>query len=134
MPRIYQRVGRTNRFTRASTRQCDVRNPEDVDVTGLTHLNFAFAFFDPGSFQIVPMDPHSGSLYSRFTALKSKKASLQTWISVGGWSFNDETNSPNTRTAFSNMVSSSGNRQTFINALTNFMVTYGFDGVDIDWE
>jgi len=131
---IYKLTSQTNRFIRASTRQCDIRNPEDVDVTALTHLNFAFAFFDPRSFQIVPMDAHSGSLYTRFTALKSKKASLQTWISVGGWSFNDETNSPNTRTAFSDMVSSSGNRQTFINALINFMVTYGFDGVDIDWE
>ncbi|KAJ5901541.1 CAZyme family GH18 [Penicillium taxi] len=32
------------------------------------------------------------------------------------------------------MVSSSANRQTFITSLRNFMQTYGFDGVDIDWE
>jgi chitinase len=103
-------------------------------LTGLTHLNFAFAFFDPKTFQISPMDSNSASLYSRFTALKSKKASLQTWISVGGWSFNDDTNSPNTQTAFSDMVSSASNRATFIDGLKSFMKTYGIDGIDIDWE
>lgn len=61
-------------------------------------------------------------------------SSLETWISVGGWSFNDDTNSPNTRTAFSDMASTAANRQTFIRSLMNFMSNYGFDGVDIDWE
>ena len=44
------------------------------------------------------------------------------------------TNTPNAQTAFSNIVGSAANRQAFINSLLNFMQTYGFDGVDIDWE
>jgi len=32
------------------------------------------------------------------------------------------------------MSSSSDNRAQFINGLKAFMDTYGFDGVDIDWE
>jgi len=32
------------------------------------------------------------------------------------------------------MSSSASNRQTFINGLISFMNTYGFDGVDLDWE
>lgn len=80
------------------------------------------------------MDANAGSLYSRFTALKKKQPGLQTWISIGGWSFNDATNSPNTQTAFSDMVGSAGNRRAFIVSLRNFMQTYGFDGVDLDWE
>ena len=77
------------------------------------------------------MDSHSGELYSRFTQLKDNNAGLQTWISVGGWSFTDP--GP-TRTAFSDMSSSSGNRKKFINELIKFMDNYGFDGVDLDWE
>ncbi|MCJ1307824.1 hypothetical protein MMC25_001472 [Agyrium rufum] len=32
------------------------------------------------------------------------------------------------------MASSAENRQTFINGLIKFMNTYGFDGIDLDWE
>jgi len=71
------------------------------------------------------MDGKTGALYNRFTALKSKKNGLQTWISVGGWSFTDP--GP-TRTAFSDMSSNAGSRATFINNLRSFMSTYGFDG------
>lgn len=80
------------------------------------------------------MDSADPDMYTRFTALKSKKASLQCFISVGGWSFNDDTNSPNTRTAFSDMVSTAANRAAFIISLSQFMQTYSFDGVDLDWE
>lgn len=75
------------------------------------------------------MDANAASLYSRFTALKSKKSSLQTWISVGGWSFTDP---GATQKAFSNMASSSANRGAFISGLIKFMSSYGFDGVDLD--
>lgn len=72
------------------------------------------------------MDSNSASLYSRFTALKDKKADLQTWISVGGWSFTDP--GP-TREAFSTLASSASSRQTFITSLLKFMNQYGFDGM-----
>jgi chitinase len=121
-------------MTRATTRACDKRQPEDIDLTAFTHLNFAFAFFDPTTFQMAPMTAGDETLYRRFTALKSKKPSLKTWIAVGGWSFNDATNVPNTRTAFSDMVASSANRQAFIIGLIQLLTTYNFDGVDLDWE
>ncbi|PVH76631.1 glycoside hydrolase family 18 protein [Cadophora sp. DSE1049] len=118
----------------APTRPCDKRTPEDLQLDGLTHINFAFAFFNPTTFQMSGMDAETVKLYARFTALKSKKRGLQTWISIGGWSFNDETNVPNTRTAFSDMVSTQSNRAAFISSLKQFMATYNFDGVDLDWE
>ncbi|KAK8097736.1 uncharacterized protein PG998_013222 [Apiospora kogelbergensis] len=115
----------------AATRKCQPVLPEDLNLNGFTHINFAFAFFDPSSFQIAPMDSHSGTLLGRFTALKDTRSGLQTWISVGGWSFTDP--GP-TRSAFSDMTSLAGNRQKFISGLISFMDHYGFDGVDLDWE
>lgn len=91
----------------------------------------AFAYFDPGTFTITAMDATMQSLLNRFTALKSKYPGLQTWISIGGWSFSDP---GSTLTAWSTMASSSSNRAAFISNLVQFMKTYGFDGVDLDWE
>ncbi|TGJ83730.1 hypothetical protein E0Z10_g5022 [Xylaria hypoxylon] len=105
--------------------------PEDLNLNGFTHVNFAFAFFHPTSFEIAPMDSNSATLFRRFTSLKESYSGLQTWISVGGWSFTDP--GP-TRQAFSDMASSSANRQKFISSIKSFMNTYGFDGMDIDWE
>jgi chitinase len=115
----------------SNTRKCSSVAPEDLNLNGFTHINFAFAFFDPSSFQIAPMDGKTGALYNRFTGLKSANQGLKTYISVGGWSFTDP--GP-TRTAFSTMASSTGNRAKFISGLMNFMNEYGFDGVDLDWE
>jgi chitinase len=100
----------------------------------MTHVNFAFAYFHPVTFEVVPMSPDDVPLYTRFTGLKDRKPSLQTWIALGGWAFNDPGNSPDTRFAFSTMASSLSSRQTFIRSLVQFMDTYNFDGVDIDWE
>ncbi|KAI1501196.1 hypothetical protein F5X99DRAFT_409340 [Biscogniauxia marginata] len=74
--------------------------PEDLNLAGYTHVNFAFDLFDPDTFQITPMDSNSATLYNRFTALKDNYSGLQTWISISGWSFTDP--GP-TRHAFSNM-------------------------------
>lgn len=75
--------------TWANTRACSAVSPEDLNLDGLTHINFAFVFFDPQNFQFIPMDKNAGDLLHRFTKLKEKKPGLQTWVSVGGWSFND---------------------------------------------
>lgn len=103
----------------------------DINLDPYTHLNFAFASFNPAApFGIVPPDANAGALFNRFTSLKSKKEGLQTWVSIGGWAFSDP--GP-THTAFSDMTNSSTNRQQFISSLSTFLNTYGFDGVDLDW-
>ena len=68
-------------------KDCDALEPDDLVLAGLTHLNFAFAFFDPSTFEIAPMDGNSAKWYTKTTSLKSKKPGLQVWIAVGGWSF-----------------------------------------------
>ncbi|RDW92668.1 hypothetical protein BP5796_02062 [Coleophoma crateriformis] len=129
----------------SSTRTCDSRKPSDLDLTGLSHINFAFAFFNPTTFEMSPMDSGDPTLYSEFADVKSNYPGrmvfqctsiiLAIYGDVKRNSLRqDDTNSPNTRTAFSDMVSSSSNRAAFISSLSSFMQTYGFDGVDLDWE
>ncbi|KAI9147047.1 glycoside hydrolase [Paramyrothecium foliicola] len=118
----------------ATTRPCDRVAPRDLDVEGLTHLNFAFAFFHPSTFELVAMDQNAHDLLEDFTNLKAIHPKLQTWIAIGGWSFNDPGNRPDTRMAFSDMAMNKENRAKFIKSLINFMDNYGFDGADIDWE
>lgn len=39
----------------SNTRQCQSVGPSQLNLNGFTHINFAFAFFDPSTFQITPM-------------------------------------------------------------------------------
>jgi chitinase len=110
-------------------RSCERIDPSHIHTDGLTHLNFAFASIDPISFNITPVDPGDFALYSQFTALKS--ADMQTWVAIGGFDFSDP--GP-THTTWSDMMSTSANRAAFISSLIDFMTTWGFQGVDIDWE
>jgi chitinase len=113
----------------ALQRQCNRVGPNDIDITGFTHLIFTFASIDPSSFCVISLQTTDEALYTQFTARKSTL--LQTWISVGGYSFS---NPGPTEQTWSNMVSSPSNRATFISSLMAFMTQYGFQGVDLDWE
>lgn len=115
----------------ANTRKCQSVSPEDLNVTGFTHINYSFLLFDPNTFAIASADDNSTSLIARFTDLKTTNPGLQTWVAIGGWDFNDP--GP-TATAFSDMVSCPENRTKFITEITHFMQTYAFDGLDLDWE
>ncbi|KAJ6559056.1 putative class V chitinase [Mycena vulgaris] len=114
------------------TRPCDQMYPENLPIGAYTHLNFAFAFVDPQSFAVAPMDDTQVDLYSRLTNLKNRSPGLKVWISIGGWSMNDP-DQP-TATTFSDLAGSSDAQSKFFSSLISFMSTYGFDGVDIDWE
>ncbi|KAF2134779.1 glycoside hydrolase family 18 protein [Dothidotthia symphoricarpi CBS 119687] len=116
----------------STTRACGGLFPESLMYNAYTHLNFAFAFIDPKSFQVAPMSEADTEMYPRFTGLKEANPGLKTWISIGGWSMNDP-EQPTART-FSELAASKDAQSKFFSSLLNFMSTYGFDGVDIDWE
>lgn len=105
--------------------------PEDIPIGAYTHLNYAFAYIDPNSYEVAPMSASDLDLYARFTALKESAPGLQTWISIGGWSMNDD--GQPTAGTFSALAASSSAQKKFFASLLTFMTTYGFDGVDIDW-
>ncbi|KAF2661015.1 glycoside hydrolase family 18 protein, partial [Lophiostoma macrostomum CBS 122681] len=112
-------------------RKCNQVYPEHIKTEGLTHLYWGFASIDENSFEIVPDNPADPERYIRFTNLK-QTGGLQTWISVGGWHFN-EPDQP-TKSIWAEMVSSHENRAKFINSVKPFLDKYGFQGIDLDWE
>jgi chitinase len=105
--------------------------PEDIAIGAYTHLNFAFAFINPNTYEIAPMAENQVELYKRTTALKTLNPGMEVWISVGGWSMNDA-DQP-TAATFSTLAGSEDAQNKFSKSLISFMETYGFDGVDIDW-
>ncbi|KAI4763235.1 glycoside hydrolase [Aureobasidium sp. EXF-3400] len=116
----------------ATKSSCGKMDPSEIPVEALTHLNYAFAYVNPGTYDIVPMSGTKASLFSEVTSLKQRNPDLKVWISIGGWSFND--NNTATQHVFSDAASSITKRALFALKLTQFMTQYGFDGADIDWE
>ena len=110
-------------------RPCNRILPSDINTTGLTHLIFAFAAFDPVTFYITPVTQADYGLYPQFTSLKSK--TLETWIAIGGSTFSQPGLMFN---AWSDMTQSAANRAVFIQSLMQFFEDWGFQGVDLDWE
>ncbi|KAM7224443.1 family 18 glycosyl hydrolase [Rhypophila decipiens] len=115
----------------APNRACNAILPEHIPMGIYTHLNFAFASINPTTYQIVPASSYDPEMYLRLTKLKKRDPDLKIFIAIGGWTFNDE--GPTMRT-FSDIARSETNQKAFFNSLASFMSTYGFDGVDIDWE
>ncbi|ETS74683.1 hypothetical protein PFICI_13167 [Pestalotiopsis fici W106-1] len=112
-------------------RKCNKVAPNQLNTDGYTHLFFSFASIDPQSFRITPAHPDDVQGMKDFTAL-SKDGKLQTWIAVGGFDFSNPEAA--THTTWSDMVSTKDNRAAFISSVKEYMDTYGFQGVDIDWE
>ncbi|KAL4877577.1 hypothetical protein BJY04DRAFT_230539 [Aspergillus karnatakaensis] len=107
-------------------RACDVVLPENINVAPWTHLYYSFAGIHATDFTITTTNANDKNYWSKFTALKKKKATLKTYIAIGGWDVGGK--------VFSDMVRFPGTRSTFIDSAISFMEEYGFDGIDIDWQ
>lgn len=128
-------------------------SPKMIDTDILTDLYFAFAGFGYVTKSVNPANPHLNGnftiepmqkedqtiLYPQILELKkSSKNGLRTFLSIGGWNFNDpqdaEGTGKYTYLLFSQMVSNQVFRKQFIDSSIAYAHRYGFDGIDIDWE
>ncbi|CAH0045716.1 unnamed protein product [Clonostachys solani] len=113
--------------------KCHQTLPVDLPLSALTHINFAFAFVEPGTYAIVPMDGTiATSLFTDTTNLKKLNPGLKVFISVGGWTFSD--NGTVTQPLLGEISADATKRAKFSSQIVHFLSTYGFDGLDLDWE
>ncbi|CAM4521620.1 chitinase [Paenibacillus endophyticus] len=122
--------------------------PTDVDVSQVTHINYAFAdlcwkkygtganacenanvplqnrYVYDGEIVIgdSEVDPDN---FAAFAEMKQTNPHLKMMISVGGWTWSKN---------FSNMAATEEARRTFANSAVKFLREYELDGIDIDWE
>ena len=111
----------------------------DIQASKLTHVNFAFANIDNG--RCIVGDTYADTdkafagdswdvgakrgNFNQLTKLKATTPGLKTMISIGGWTWSKN---------FSAAAATDSSRKTFVSSCVDFMQTYGFDGIDIDWE
>ncbi len=99
--------------------------PDKIDPNKLTHINYAFANIDK-ELKVVLGDTEIDSQnIAGLKKLKEKNPNLKLLISVGGWTWSDK---------FSDAALTHASRTRFANSCVEFIKTYGFDGVDLDWE
>lgn len=93
-------------------------------------MNFAFAYIDPKTYNIAVMESDMpSSLFTQTAGLRTLNSDaddVEIFVSVGGWSFSD--NSTATQPVFSDIAAREANRNTFAKNLVNFLKEYGFDG------
>ena len=114
--------------------------PADMPLDQITHVNYAFANIgDDGRIAIgdpyaaidksYPGDtwdqPYRGTYNQLNNVLRAQYPHIKTLISVGGWTWSGK---------FSDVALTQESRDRFSESCVDFIRTYNFDGVDIDWE
>lgn len=111
----------------------------DMDASRLTHINFAFANLSSEGEVTVgdswvdtdkpfgddTWEDESRGHFGQLKQLKQTHPDVKTLISVGGWTWSGN---------FSQVASTAEGRAAFARSALDFLLTYGFDGVDLDWE
>ncbi|KAI1281725.1 carbohydrate-binding module family 18 [Xylaria sp. FL0933] len=109
----------------------DIRYIQEI-AGSLSHLYVAFGSMAPDTYEITPMNGISISIISQIMGLKENAPGLRIYLSLGGWSYSD--NGTATQAVWGDLSSTAEKRNKFIDQLAKFMRTWGFDGVDLDWE
>ena len=93
----------------------------------MTHLNYAFAYIDPTSYELVTMDSKTPErLFELAVETKKYNPDLKVWLSIGVWYFSN--NNTATQPVFGDIASKENNRQKFADNVVRFLENYGFDG------
>jgi len=100
-----------------------------IDVSGITHINYAFANIREGKvvFDTTKIDgvvPNAGDI-EELNSLKKNNPDLKVLVSVGGWTWSG---------GFSDAELTEESRTKFAKSCAAFVKEYQLDGIDLDWE
>ncbi len=99
--------------------------PDKLEVSDLTHINYAFANIDEDLKITLGYPDIDLKNIQQLIKLREKNPQLKLIISVGGWSWSGR---------FSDVALTDSSRAAFADSAVDFIVEYGFDGIDMDWE
>lgn len=101
---------------------------EDIDVNRCTHITYSFiGLNEDGTVRI--LDNTHAILWNglaRFVALRQRQPRLKVLVSMGGWNEGSQ--------RYSQVMADRAKRNRLVNSVFDFIVKYGFDGFDFDWE
>ena len=100
-----------------------------IDVSGITHINYAFANIRDGAvvFDTTRIDgvvPNATDV-EELNSLKKNKPDLKVLVSVGGWTWSG---------GFSDAALTEESRAKFAKSCAAFVKEFNLDGIDLDWE
>ncbi len=100
-----------------------VLQPDEIDASKLTRINYAFANIVGG--QMVEGFADDRDNFQILNSLKNRNPRLKVLVSVGGWTWSG---------GFSDMALTRESRRKFIESALFFIRSHNLDGLDIDWE
>ncbi|CAH2238011.1 jg10334 [Pararge aegeria aegeria] len=105
----------------------------DIEPSLCTHLVYSFAGLDESTHSIKSLDAwqdlekdYGKAGYKRLVSLKDRYPHLKVTIAIGGWNEGSE--------KYSRMAANPVTRAKFVQSALQFLITYKFDGLDLDWE
>ncbi|EWC45555.1 hypothetical protein DRE_05413 [Drechslerella stenobrocha 248] len=117
--------------------------PKDLTPDQFTHINMAFLKFEPATGQVTMADEFAEvkkdmgftgtspdqamGVVDQLFRLKQQYRNVKTIVSIGGWTYCQDS-------LFATAVNSPEKRATFAKSAVGFVVNYGMDGIDLDWE